>query len=61
MKCERDGCENEATVIEPSQTCYVWDGSGNDPNADKHLCAECAVEYREIMDEMWREHNSGRL
>lgn len=45
----------------PSQTQYVWNGEGEDPNRDLILCRMCEAEYTDMMNEKWAEYNSSRL
>jgi hypothetical protein len=49
--CER--CHRAPAHPVSSRTMYEWDGEGEDPNADITLCAECAEEHNQIMDDQW--------
>lgn len=45
----------------PAQTCYPWDGEGENPNRSLCLCDECWAEYKEYWDDMWADYYAGRL
>lgn len=69
-KCENCGsCENVAII--PAMTAYGgyaektrWDAllerEPPDPNPEQVLCGDCATEYKEYWDEMWREYYASR-
>ncbi len=59
--CQWCGVTSHRVLNIPSQTMYVWDGKGDDPNADKMLCVECAITYTEDMNYQWDEYYRGRL
>lgn len=60
-RCEGP-CERRCELhVVSSQTRYVWDGVGVDPNRSLNLCEECAVDYTEYMNDMWRDYWSGVL
>lgn len=57
-KCESCGHEGKDVVDTPSQTCYCWNGEGEDPNRDLVLCFECAYAYEAHMTDKWKEYYS---
>ena len=59
-KCGNCG-ELEGVEMEPSRTCYPWNGEGKSPNADLALCRECAVDHHDHWDEMWADYYHGLL
>ena len=62
LTCEgRTECSSNEVTLHESQTCYVDDGKGEDPNRSCVLCEPCAVEHHAHWDAMWDDYNSGRL
>lgn len=60
LTCE--GCgTGQVLWSTPAMTRYHWDGTGDDPNAPKHLCPECSEEHIEHWTAMWREYHGGLL
>jgi len=54
-------CGTSSPLVAPccSHTRYVWDGTGENPNRDRLLCPDCAIEYTEEMEDKWNEYYSG--
>ena len=50
--CKRDVDHIFST---PRRTMYLWDGEGEDPNANLPLCLDCSIEHTEQMDYQWAE------
>ena len=54
----------EGVEMECSRTAYHYEGESggpDDPNRSRPFCRACAVEHHAYWDEMWAEHNTGRL
>ena len=60
-RCEYCKQEVDLIVETPSQTRYVWDGSGEDPNRDVNLCITCCHGYQVYWEERWMEYYSSVL
>lgn len=61
LTCE--SCERTDNTVTPvdAMTAYHWDGKGEDPNRDKHLCSDCKEEHVSYWEDMWKEYYSGLL
>ena len=60
MVCDMIGNHGEVK-FRPSQTMYMWDGEGDDPNDDLLLCEKCSEDYKAYMDERWADVYGGYL
>lgn len=54
-ECCEDCGALEGVRREFARTGYSWDGVGEDPNRNPHLCRTCAVEHHAYWDAMWEE------
>lgn len=57
-KCEgvTHECDRPVITRTPCRTGYSWDGEGENPNKDPHLCIACSKEYDDLWSERWREY-----
>lgn len=54
-------CSSMVLKMTPAMTQYSWDGQGEDPNGPIALCHDCAGDYQEYWQEMWKEYYAGVL